>query len=853
MKKILFFLFPICLLCSPVKGQLVLSEHFDCVVEGSDDTSVRALTATEFHSKYGINVSPKGTLRVLAIFVSIIYDLTPGASTVTNEWWPDSNVEGVNLHSLETYFRQGFDPEDIKPYTGYYTRYFAESSFDSLIVIGDFMSVDIKQSTVTPQVQTFTVNQLANSVINLINLHGGLQTFYGHDSIQDYDKYTLNYSSGQPKAAVADGKIDYIAFFFKNATDNYGQAVWGKGWASHGSTSPTIKIGSNYYPYSAISYNGVGWSNLFYDGNMFRHEFTHSLLGNNSFHTSGGTTYNTSFENTFFGKQYGYGLWGGMSCNGYERWRLNWQHPANAAYPIAVNNVNSDIDKTMGAKTFYLRDFLSSGDAVRVKLPYKDSPAASNQYIWIENHQIGRNNKLERKPYSNFPGVEHCFPQGTPGIYMYYQVGKDIIESTNFNIVYPPDEQDNLKIISAEPKCNKIYIDNRVDCPINWGQRPYLIDTSENSLMGHSDLSGTYICPPSGNITSTSFEKVVGIKSRNNVLHDNLPYQMSTKDAFTDNTSISISTNPAAVNTTTFYCIKDNNGYLLKVSTSPNRNTSNIYLSGLNISMNESGTDAFGRIFKVDIRWDDYDVKNNVNWAGSIILKEQLNLLSNKTITLEQNLTPSQMDRDPVSGLFSPPTKFTCESGSVFIMNPNSTTILKDKSSLIMSNGSNLTVQAGAQIVVESGSTMIVKQGANLTIQGNGKLFIQPGGYLCVESGANIQLQDYNSIISMQPGAVYGANPALFSSNSCLSSIAFTGNGCIPDYSQDVYIQNETISTNRYIGGKNIYIGNNVTTTKPQGNVLITNNAKVIFDGQIVKFDTGFKCDLGATFEVIKK
>ena len=43
-----------------------------------------------------------------------------------------------------------------------------------------------------------------------------------------------------------------------------------------------------------------------------------------------------------------------------------------------------------GEKTFTLRDFVTYGDVIRIKLPYKDSEFASNQYIWLENHQSGK-------------------------------------------------------------------------------------------------------------------------------------------------------------------------------------------------------------------------------------------------------------------------------------------------------------------------------------------------------------------------------------------------------------------------------------------------------------------------------
>ena len=71
------------------------------------------------------------------------------------------------------------------------------------------------------------------------------------------------------------------------------------------------------------------------------------------------------------------------------------------------------------------------------------------------------------------------------------------------------------------------------------------------------------------------------------------------------------------------------------------------------------------------------------------------------------------------------------------------------------------------------------------------------------------------------------------------------------EYMQDVYIQNETISTDRHIRGKNIYVGRAVTNTKPQGDVTITNNARVIFDatGNVI-FDGGLGCSSGGSFEI---
>ena len=139
----------------------------------------------------------------------------------------------------------------------------------------------------------------------------------------------------------------------------------------------------------------------------------------------------------------------------------------------------------------------------------------------------------------------------------------------------------------------------------------------------------------------------------------------------------------------------------------------------------------------------------------------------------------------------------------------------------------------------------------------------------------NAGVSQFGTTVTVNTGGVSGCRIALtsmdygttyFNVANNVSSHTFTGvttsyyvtitkHNYIPYiYPEDVYIQNETISNDRYISGRNIYVGRAVTPTKPQGDVIINNNANVIFDAtQGVIFDSGFECTLGSTFEVIYK
>jgi len=161
------------------------------------------------------------------------------------------------------------------------------------------------------------------------------------------------------------------------------------------------------------------------------------------------------------------------------------------------------------------------------------------------------------------------------------------------------------------------------------------------------------------------------------------------------------------------------------------------------------------------------------------------------------------------------------------------------------------------KIIVKSGGTIKFSSTSNIQINGSGKIEVQSGGYFCIESGATITLTNFNSVINLRNGYLNGVNTAVLPSSTCVSSptsYTITGTGKINQFNQDIYIQNEIISTSKYYAGRYIYVGNNVTTSKPQGDVLINNNSEVIFDAeQDVLFNKGFEVSLGSSFEVPTK
>lgn len=543
------------------------------------------------------------------------------------------------------------------------------------------------------------------------------------------------------------------------------------------------------------------------------------------------------------------GAWGFMNvssapmplgcANGWERWYLGWIN-------LFSNGIETDIVNSTDLPTngeFVLRDFITTGDVVRIKIPNGSGP---NEYIWLENHN--GNSIYDERTWDNNNGCEpNVFPPSVRGLTAYIESIADDRNSP-FNFWSSVYSGNGIKPLHS--KGNYDYSFGELHPPSScllWGNKIYnMIEGEPNSLAGQNRVEGIRLdfnndgaIPIDENLNgaaSSSREFQWVAKRNGSITYDFLGSDMN----FPVGQKIGMGTNPALINRPVY----DKNN--LKMSP--------YYLNGISISV--ISQDINGNI-TVKVQYNDVVIDSNQRFTGNIQLPDITNnynpdliLATNKTLTINKSGTPNRHLKNSFNDFFNP-TVLTCSQNSFFQMLSNSTTILDNNSTFVLDSTSKLEINDGGNFIVQNGATLQIKSGGNINIKGTGKIIVKSGGYICVESGANINLQDYTSLIVLEEGAYYGANPALFSSPSCSSSITKTGSGLIVDYSQDVYIQNETINSNRYIGGKNIYVGNHVTTSKSYGDVLISNGANVIFDCKEITFDAGFECAIGSTYEVI--
>ena len=722
--------------------------------------------------------------RVLNIFINIIYDVNPAMNPSVNDTicWSNAYHEGVNNEAIPTYLLRLMDTGYVASDTGLITRLYRESSFNSVWIVGDFMVVNVKESRVLAQdnVYEFNLSTIVSAAIEIVNNYG-FSTIYGHNNIKEYVEINANNTlseQGNPKYDIDTSSVGiekdfvYAQIFIRNITQQYGGLA-------HGSGKGTLTMFKSLQkwiqlPNYLLCLRGKGTLQCV-GGNditrnptaIFIHEISHTLFGSNNFHTSGGNHRGeTSSLMPFMTIQNGYGLMGAANsalvcCNGYERWRIHWKHIDAVDYISAMDSIGqtsviSDIQKSDGNQTFLLRDFITYGDAVRIKLPYKDHEDCSNQYIWLENHKVGSNGKLDFLQYAD---TRSCRPDSVAGIYAYYQIGRDILSGEKDTVNYA-DERDNLKFIPAEGYYNYHKKDTTytMSC-VSYDTHHYQLERKvSNPFNGYQDMETQFHPQDNEDTISIYNEYDMWHKVIENYVIDSLPSIGDNRDMFATYTKLNMASNPSTCNAKTYYnCLTEYN--TLNYNHYYSRHNRTTYLTGLSIEMIPQAN----KDFLVRIRWDDYDITDDAVFTGRIALKEMAVLKADNNIILTQNLTPAQPFRDNTTGYFDTLTIMRCENGSEFVQERNANINITDNSQLILQNGSRYTAYGNAQIHLTQGGMLKVEQGAKMNMRDTVLIVIDSSAVMIVEDSICL---GKNAKIIVKPGGKLVVNGATLTSDS---------------------------------------------------------------------------------------
>jgi hypothetical protein len=656
------------------------------------------------HSHHGWQLSAHGTIKVLLLYVEIDYDVNPDMNPLLKgtDDWPAGK--------LPVYANDVFDSEYLEKPRATMTRYYDDCSLGNLRVLGDYwyQIITLKES----EVGSLNLTTIKRAVGKHIDEYGVLLT--GNNStLESFDQWKRNPKAGNEREKGPDDPIsfDHVMMMLRNFHGLHRD----NGSAGGGSFGKILGFDSD-----SFSQFGAGHS---MPQKIMRHEFNHLLLGGNNFHCCGGSS--SAFVSYFLTTQFGWGLMGAANssfniCNAWDRDRLNWkgkgkQHTISTATPDGLNELYADLnpnDLTQQGQ-YLLRDFATTGDALRIQIPFIDADQYP-QYLWVENHQTRQRNGVEFDEfmYQDLPNMTPAIP----GLYMYMQVAKtEKSGAKTFG-----GDADYLRFMPADGMYDIVWSNDSM--LLQWQSKysPVLIKVSsmQNPLSGNQDLEtfpfnknpdddvldSQDVIAMWGELTNTG--KIPGSK------HGHSRHAFTLKG----NPGLSMGSNPSSAS-------------MLTNTTGPNinrrpdpKNNRAVLLNGIAVKIIEERSD--GSIL-VDVRFDNTLIENKVRWcADSILLNPiagvefDLEIAARKEVIIDHGRTPTR-NINPVmrrgEKVFVSPTSLYVLDGAKVRLNKKSNLTLDHNSSVTFNRGSTLNMDSKSTIRLKNGSKLILEKDAVFT------------------------------------------------------------------------------------------------------------------------------------------
>lgn len=663
------------------------------------------------YSPYGGVFTPKGTLRVLLVFVT--YKDGSQANPLFNnkeQTVPDWNV----------YENRGL-PNFIHPETGASPLYLfnKEEDFDKLLKEvpnnfskefylmsqGDFKMIGevFTDSTGLPTVVEIdptggaSWTQMNNkAVAKMEQLHPK-----GNWSRFDQRKNHPNFSFDNSQEYGPDKVLDYVVFVH----------CYNKNWRQQPKNSMRSWMGSGGgFAATGVSrkltLNGYKIAEGFtmnYRSGVFVHEVAHELF--NAPHIMG---VNNVIGEYFSLMSAGWGVMAPISIfsgfNAWERWY--------AGFIELVADVKSEEDLREG-NSFVLRDYFTTGDAMRIQIPH-----SGGQYLWLENHT--QQHPLDEHPWKgNVLGEGDTIAGSATGVYAYVEA----IESNRHQIFSPLSARANgIKVLHAGGNYDYHYQEELPILKNNWGNKLYSFTRGkENPIDG---LNNFYRYPYDQNkngkidldknYNSSRTEGFLPIY-REEVLPDsfvNLYGGFGAYDAekcqgyvkpvpFQPGQTLDINSNPKPLN----YPRYDYN----KAQKTP------YFLNGLAIKFRAVPNST---AVEVQVNYGATQLTQSQRWTGNIVLnnlsgdeKVDLSVEPCICVLLDQSATPNTHLQTP-EGNFTKPTILTVRKGATLQLKKGATLRVAAHSTLVLEEGAQLILEAKAKLIIHPTATLLAPSGS---------------------------------------------------------------------------------------------------------------------------------------------
>ncbi|RTQ49749.1 hypothetical protein EJV47_13130 [Hymenobacter gummosus] len=495
-----------------------------------------------------------------------------------------------------------------------------------------------------------------------------------------------------------------------------------------------------------LGYGGV-------DKELFTHEVGHTLYGAPHYLGANGVV------GSHFYLVNGYGMIGGpmrMCANGWERWYLGWIPTLQAS---GVGADLADAASLTNGGEYTLRDFITTGDAVRIRLPNTYEPATGTwQYLWLENHQ-GRS-VWDRGAYTVDGRTP---PQPFPTIPNGIQAYVENMRATRAKLTNYQDGAGGIQFLSAHGNFDAAWDGTSSLFGMHLWRPQNLIynfvNERANPTGGHNDLAAFRGDKNSNGVigytdywNNTNWQtEGFDFWSQNGQLVDGF---LGTRSVF-NQVEQKIGWNEKSPPLP----LQDYNQYTYQLSPIP--------LSGVSVTVTHVAPNGD---ITVRVRFDDLIIGRNTRWTGNLELHPgpsaatgySLDVFENTELLLDKSGTPNRHTLT-ATGDFINPTVLRCRTGATIRVKPTGKILVAPTSTLFIEADGQLLPEPGSEIVVDNGGLVSVQTQADadqlryagqLTLKQGGRLEIRETGTVIVGRPAP------NPLLSVYPNPANG--PASF-------------------------------------------------------------------------------------------
>jgi hypothetical protein len=664
------------------------------------------------YAPYGGVFTPKGTLRVLLVFVTY-KDKSASNPTFENKnynlpnWDYRTNNKLPNFVNSETgacpeyIFKTEADFEQkMDLVSNNFSKEFSLMSNGKFKMIGEvFTNAEGKPTVVeidpTEGYSWTNMNGRAVEAMQKINPKMDYSRFDQRQNSPNFKFDNSDTTKHKP-----DKIIDFVVFVHR----------YNKGWKEQPKRGMRAWVGSTggfaatgVHPQNKINgYRVAEGFTMTYNSGVFIHEVAHVLF--NAPHIMG---VNNVVGNHFQLLSAGWGVMAPISIfggfNAWERWYTGFiELVADIQSPKDVAPLN----------VFLLRDFFTTGDAMRIKIPF-----AKGQHLWLENH--AKLHPLDEHPWSGkVLGQGDTVASAAKGIYAYVE---DIEGSRNVIFSALSNRANGIKVLHAGGNYDYQMYENLPDCRNNWGNVMKSFRRLEaNPISGINNLyrfpydknkDGMIKLDPNYNSSRTEWyapifreevrpDSFVNLYGSFGVYDPRKAADYVGPIAYRDGDYLDMSSNPMPLNYPK---------YDLK-----NKKLAPYVLNGLALKFSsiENSADML-----VEVRFEQVKLCQDRRWAGDIELpnitkdeRTDLEISACTKLVLNKSGTANTHVQTAAGGFINS-TVFTIKKGATLHLKEKSKLILEDDTILIVEEGGKIILDNRAEIVIQSKATFTVEEG----------------------------------------------------------------------------------------------------------------------------------------------